>query len=252
MVTKEKISQNYDDIVRIARKAGDAIMGIYSSTDFDVTVKEDQSPLTKADRISHQIICEELAKYNIPVLSEEGAAIDYEERSKWNLFWLIDPIDGTKEFIKRNGEFTVNIALIEDNKPVFGVVGVPVYNDIYVGGENFPGIIINEDKKELFPKHKNTCNNIVVASKSHLNSATTDYIDTLKTPELIQVGSSLKFMMLAQNKASIYPRFAPTMEWDIGASHAILKSLGYNILDPLGKELRYNKEDLMNPYFIAK
>lgn len=253
MVNKNTIIEKYIEIVEIAKKAGDAIMNIYNSEEFKIEFKKDQSPLTLADKVSHEIITEELKKYNLPVLSEEGVNISHEERSKWDLYWLIDPIDGTKEFINKNGEFTVNIALIENKKPVFGVVSLPIKNIIYVGGENMEAIAIDENiERRLFDNQKNNCKNIVVASKSHLNKETENYINGLNNPTTIQVGSSLKFMMLAENKASVYPRFGPTMEWDIAASHAILNSLGYQVNNIDGSQILYNKENLLNPFFIAQ
>ena len=251
-MTKKQIIEDAKDLILIVKEASAAILDIYYSNSYSIEKKDDDSPLTLADRVSNKIITDALKKYGLPILSEEGTEILYNEREHWGLYWLIDPIDGTKEFINKNGEFTVNIALMDKTKPVFGLVGVPIADEIYVGGETVPGYYLKDDIKiELTPKDKNTCNNIIVASKSHLNTETEAYIASVNDASIIRVGSSLKFMMIARNKASVYPRFGPTMEWDIAASHAILLSLGYSITSTRGKKIEYNKENLLNPFFIA-
>ena len=242
-------------IVAIAKDAGDAIMEIYQK-DFSIEYKDDQSPLTEADIKSNEIICKELERLypTIPILSEENKTVSYEERKNWELFWLIDPIDGTKEFIKKNGEFTVNIALIENNTPVLGVVYAPALGDMYYAQKG-NGAFKNGQKLPLhinkLPKERLK----VVASKSHLSEETQTFIDNLDTKEIEQVskGSSLKLCMVAEGIADIYPRLAPTMEWDIGAAHAVVIEAGKKVLQ-FGKEdnIVYNKEELLNPWFIVQ
>ena len=244
-----------EKIIEIAKDAGDAIMEIYQR-DFSVEYKDDKSPLTKADLKSNEIICNALLKLypDIPILSEENKMVSYEERKNWDYFWLIDPIDGTKEFIKKNGEFTVNIALIRENKPILGVVYAPVLEDMYSAKEGF-GAFKNGCKLPLYinksPKEKL----IVVASKSHLSEETQLFIDNLDTKEIEQIskGSSLKLCMVSEGIADIYPRLAPTMEWDTGASHAIVLESGKEVIQFKSREaLVYNKENLLNPWFLVQ
>jgi 3'(2'), 5'-bisphosphate nucleotidase len=217
--------------------------------------------VTKADKIASNLIVSGLRLTNLPVLSEEGLQYDYEQRAKWPSFWLVDPLDGTREFIKKNGEFTVNIALIENGTPTFGVVYVPVTDTMFIGGENFQGIKIQSGtetklKEKLSAttlKEMRMKDNIrVVASRSYLNDKTQEFLSNLINPEIIAMGSSLKFMSIVDGQADIYPRFAPTMEWDTAASHAILNSLGYKLYhENLAQELTYNKKNLLNPGFIC-
>lgn len=253
-----KTKDNYIELaVNAAKLAAAAIVEIYDSGDFGVTIKEDYSPLTLADKASHTIISEQLKITGIPVLSEEGKEISYAERSKWSSFWLVDPLDGTKEFVKRNGEFTVNIALIENNKPVWGVVCAPVLNktyyidsmgDVWMEWKNKKCKL---SKREIEYSARNESVK-VVASRSHGDLKTDAFLENLNNPQIVSMGSSLKFMMLAEGLAHVYPRFAPTMEWDTAASHAILNKLGYKILvENSNQELMYNKESLLNPGFIA-
>jgi len=244
-----------DNIVSIAKEAGDAIIKIYQK-DFLVEYKDDKSPLTQADLKSNEIICDALMKLypHIPILSEENKMVSYEERKEWEYFWLIDPIDGTKEFIKKNGEFTVNIALIHKNRPVLGVVYAPAINEMYKAkkgngafknGKKLP-LIINDQPKEKLS---------VVASKSHLSEETQQFIDNLNTKNITQVskGSSLKLCMVAEGIADIYPRLAPTMEWDTAAAHAIVLESGKSVIKYNSQvDLEYNKENLLNPWFIVK
>ena len=239
--------------------AGEAIMKIYNTADFGVEMKNDKSPLTLADRAGHEAIVEHLTNTPYPILSEEGRNIPYEERSKWEYFWMVDPLDGTKEFIKRNGEFTVNIALIHKSQAVFGAVYVPVKDELYIGGKGLPAskrfgssleslsMASGTDFSSLIAQKQLK----IVASRSHLNQETQDFLAQLNKPEIVSMGSSLKFMALANREADIYPRFAPTMEWDTAAAHAVLSSLGYRVEQENGSELQYNKEDLLNPYFIC-
>jgi len=243
------------DIVAIAKEAGDAIMSIYDK-DFTIEYKDDKSPLTEADTKSNEIICNALINLypDIPILSEENKAAPYEERKSWEYFWLIDPIDGTKEFIKKNGEFTVNIALIHKDTPVLGVVYAPALKDMYTAKKG-EGAHKNNQK---LPLHVNTTPQkklSVVASKSHLSEETQAFIDNLETQEIEQVskGSSLKLCMVAEGVADIYPRLAPTMEWDTGAADAIVRESGkmtYQFEN--NTPVQYNKENLLNPWFVVK
>ena len=243
------------EIVEIAKQAGIAILEIYEK-DFSVNYKDDKSPLTEADIASHNIIINALKKYGYPILSEEAANIPYTERAKWHYYWLVDPLDGTKEFVKRNGEFTVNIALLKDNKPVLGVIYVPVKNISFYAkqGEGAYKIDNGEQKLPIDYKRKKFT---VVASRSHFSDATKKYVEKLEKQygeiELISAGSSLKFCLVAEGKADVYPRFAPTMEWDTAAAHAIVNEAGKKVLDWKTKEdIPYNKENLRNGWFIVE
>ena len=260
--------QNLKDLIKIAKESGGEILKIYN-TDFNVEYKDDKSPLTLADKNAHNVIVKGLQKISdYPILSEEGKNIPYEERKNWEYFWMVDPLDGTKEFIKRNGEFTVNIALIHKNKAVLGVVYAPAIDVLYYGGENIGAYKIESNTTtNLTNNQSNKTNNTltVVASKSHLNKETEQFIKMLEKyfnkVETTSIGSSLKICLVAEKKADIYPRIAPTMEWDTAAAHAVLKGAGGKMVqyEPISdfsdlkklKELKYNKEDLLNPYFIA-
>ncbi len=245
---------NIENIKEIALKAGSAILEIYQKN-YKIEYKDDKSPLTDADIKANEIICEALEKLypDIPILSEENKEIAYDERKDWEYYWCIDPIDGTKEFINKNDEFTVNIALINKNLPVLGVVYAPAINDIYYAKQG-SGAFKN-DKKLPLQFNANTKEKItVVASKSHLTKETQDYIDALDTKEVIQIskGSSLKLCMVAEGLADIYPRFAPTKEWDIAAAHAIVLESGKHIVQyNSNKPIIYNKNSLVNPWFIV-
>jgi 3'(2'), 5'-bisphosphate nucleotidase len=254
--------------------AGKEILSVYHS-DFAIEHKEDKSPLTLADKKSHEIISSYLMKSGYPVLSEEGAKIPYEQRAKWRKLWVVDPLDGTKEFVKRNGEFTVNIALIENQHPVIGVIYVPINEMLYFGTRAVGSFKINlseeikqniiEDKislqlliekSEKLPNNKNKNKYTVVGSRSHMSPETEAFINEIKNKkgdiEMVSAGSSLKLCMIAEGKADIYPRFAPTMEWDTAAGQAILESIHFKLIDAESKEaLQYNKENLINPWFIA-
>jgi len=252
-------------------KAGNEIIKIYNSSDYSIQLKSDNSPLTKADQSAHDIITEKLLNTGLPVLSEEGKDIPYEIRKKWDYFWLVDPLDGTKEFINRNGEFTVNIALIKNNTPILGVIYIPVTKDLYFGYKDLGAFkTINVDYNNDIIDLKSLLNMsfplplfidedcyTVVASKSHLTQETIDYIDELKKMhhniEFISKGSSLKLCMVAEGLASIYPRFGPTMEWDIAAGYAIAEAAGCTITQKDEKTpLSFNKKELLNPWFIVK
>jgi 3'(2'), 5'-bisphosphate nucleotidase len=254
MITKELI----DIAVMAAEKASVCIMEIYNSGIFDTELKGDNSPLTLADKKSHNIIIEELSQTGLPVLSEEGKNIPFKERASWEKFWLIDPLDGTKEFIKRNGEFTVNIALIESGQPVWGVVSAPALGKTYFIDEsnivrmktNSGETVLNKRNKDFNPELKGIR---VVASRSHIDPKTQKFLDELIEPKIVSMGSSLKFMMLAEGLADVYPRFAPTSEWDTAAAHAILNALNYNVFkEDSDFELGYNKESILNPGFICR
>ena len=250
-------------------KAGEEILNIYN-TDFKVEYKSDESPLTMADKLAHIVIMSFLEPTQIPILSEEGRSIPYSERKEWSKLWIVDPLDGTKEFVKKNDEFTVNIALIENQKPIMGVVYAPVLDELYFGDhkigaykmENASSIIYNvDDIISISKKIPSTINKDyfgVVASRSHLSVETSQYINQLKeshdNTKIVSKGSSLKICMIADGSADIYPRFAPTMEWDTAAGHAVVICAGKRIVQANSptNEVVYNKEDLLNPWFIAK
>lgn len=240
-----------------AHEASKKILEVYNSNDFQTEAKGDNSPLTLADKKAHQAIVSILKSSNLPILSEEGKSIPYDERKRWEHFWLVDPLDGTKEFIKRNGEFTVNIALIERQTPILGVVTVPVTGEEYYGARGVGAFLKVKDK--ITSLSKRTPIDLrkkgirVVASRSHMNDETQQFIDQLVEPELVSSGSSLKFMVLASGQADVYPRFAPTMEWDTAAAHAIVNQVGLHVFQKdKTDELVYNKPDLLNPFFICK
>jgi len=275
--------------IQTAINAGKEILNIYSSDEFTVEKKDDQSPLTTADLKSNEVISRALKGTAIPVLSEESKILPYEERRHWKEFFLVDPLDGTKEFVNRNGEFTVNIALIREGQPVMGVIYAPVLNVLYFGSENtgsykleqamqevgrlgdLPGMKdpdspveewFDQDflsKLPLVPKEKQRNDPPLlrfVASKSHLSDETLEFIESYKSKgyqvEFMSRGSSLKLCLVAEGSADLYPRLGPTMEWDIAAGHAIAKYAGKKIrIYEKDKEPQYNKEDLLNPWFVV-
>ena len=254
---------SYDDFINVALDAavlaGEKIMEVYNASEYiDFESKNDNSPLTIADKKSHDTIVSMLKKTGTHIISEESESIDYKIRKKWKEYWLIDPLDGTKEFIKKNGEFTVNIALIKNNSPFIGIVYCPVKKILYWNDSNKNVFkkIIGKEKKQLNKRKKidQVKKNLrVIVSRSHLNEDTTQYIKKLNDPQLISCGSSLKFLYIADNKADIYPRFGPTMEWDTAAAHSILKALDIMVTNLEDKrELSYNKKNLLNPYFLIK
>lgn len=260
--------------IRAALWAGKYILDIYNhpKADFEIEHKADNSPLTIADKKSHAHIVSELETTGIPVLSEEGASIDYNERKEWKTLWIVDPLDGTKEFIKRNGEFTVNIALVENNMPVLGVIYVPVSRTLYFAEDNIGAYKIEDidyrsaglspedltERADRLPlEQADSKGYVAVASRSHLSPETEEYIRKLEREyghvSIISCGSSLKICKVAEGTADVYPRFAPTMEWDTAAGHAIVRASGKNIYYTDEKEpLHYNKENLLNPWFIVK
>jgi len=248
---------NIENIVAIARQAGDTIMDIYKK-DFAVEYKGDNSPLTEADTAANKVICEALIELypSIPILSEENKVIPYAERKEWGYFWLIDPIDGTKEFIKKNGEFTVNIALIHKDTPVLSVVYAPALDDMYKAKKG-GGAFKNGRKLPLEVNRSPEKSLRVVASKSHLSDETQEFIDELATKtefvEQVSKGSSLKLCMVAEGQADIYPRLAPTMEWDTAAADAIVREAGKMTYQfESNTPVVYNKQDLLNPWFVVK
>ena len=252
-----------DTLLRIAKTAGNAILSVYRRAgDIDVTIKDDNSPLTEADRDAHEIIIAELKRFtpSIPILSEESDGTSVDERLSWSRYWLVDPLDGTKEFIKRNGEFTVNIALINKGAPELGIVHVPVTNISYLGktgvgawkvAETGEADAISTTNFDLNPGQVR-----IVASRSHSGDLLDQLINTMEAElgkaEVVSMGSSLKICLLAEGKADIYPRLAPTSEWDTAAAHAVLAAAGGDIVDTEFQALRYNqKESMLNPHFIA-
>ena len=287
------MKSEYELAIQAAVRAGEAILEVYGEQDLGIETKADESPLTIADRRSNHIITEALRETGIPILSEEGRSIPFDERKLWPRFWLVDPLDGTKEFINRNGEFTVNIALVENERPVFGVVFAPVADELYVGIGGRGAYLCREKKyftqpldylvqfadrlpleqedretmdDEGAPSNENQLKENqpagdgrfrVVASRSHYNDETRAYVGSLdsggKEISLVNRGSSLKLCMVASGKADIYPRLGPTMEWDTAAAHAVVRAAGRNVFRvDNGEELRYNKENLLNPYFVVR
>lgn len=241
-------------LLETAQNAGRKIMEIYESNHFHIQQKADNSPVTQADLEAHKIILENLSATHIPILSEEGAAIPYEKRKDWTDLWVVDPLDGTKEFIKRNGEFTVNIALVRKNQPTLGVVYVPVAQTLYYGGPKMGAFKQVAHKPPVVLKRNTQPPQTirVAVSRSHINKPTRDYIDHLPNAVAVPLGSSLKFMKLADGEIDLYPRFGPCMEWDTAAAHAILKGMGIEIINMENQlPLTYNKKSLYNPNFMV-
>ena len=257
--------------IQASIQAGREILKIYN-TDFNIDYKNDNSPLTEADNKSNDIIIRKLKDEfpGIPVLSEESSEVPYEIRRDWQEFWLVDPLDGTKEFIKKNDEFTVNIALIGNQLPVFGVIYVPVKNELYLGGKGIGSFRIEkaseidvsdynnilESAVELPVNSEKNSTFTVVASRSHRNQETEDYISSLQKKhdqlDIVSAGSSLKFCLVAEGKADIYPRFGPTMEWDTAAGQAIAEGSGVMVIDEKTRQvMEYNKQKLRNDFFIV-
>ncbi|WP_323027638.1 3'(2'),5'-bisphosphate nucleotidase CysQ [Gelidibacter japonicus] len=290
--TSHLITSHLTTAITAALEAGKVILDIYHYDDFEVELKSDHSPLTKADVAAHHVILSHLKPTNIPVLSEEGKSIPYSVRKEWKQLWMVDPIDGTKEFIKRNGEFTVNIALIENQKPVLGVIFVPVTGDLYFScpsprreveieienevelarisnGQTISGAykvkvdlnqfdvdaLISKAVKLPLPRRNNTFT--ILASRSHPSEATATYIEQLREKhgkvKVVAKGSSLKFCLIAEGQADGYPKFGPTMEWDTAAAQAICEQAGIEVIDwQTKKSVIYNREDLLNPWFIVQ
>ena len=245
-------------VAAIAHEAGEAIMKVYNDTaDVQVTHKADDSPLTLADRAANEVINNGLAMLQVqyPIISEENKLVDYDVRAAYDTYWLVDPLDGTKEFIKRNGEFTVNIALIRGGEAILGVVYAPVPDEMYWGARGFGAWRMKDGATQKMTATAFSMSDSglkLVSSRSHLNTETEEYIAQFDAPELVSKGSSFKFLMLASGDAHIYPRIAPTMEWDTAAAQVVLEEAGGAVLDWDTKlPLRYNKPVLRNPFFVA-
>lgn len=261
-----------DLAVKAALLAGEEIIKIYNdeNSDFNIEIKADNSPLTIADKMSNEVICKELNTSCLPILSEEIKNNPYSERKEWDSLWIVDPLDGTKEFIKRNGEFTVNIALVKNGTPILGVIYIPVKKILYFGAksegaykiedftiENYNGIGPLIKASMTMPCYSQEREFRVVASRSHLSPETKEFINKKKEQfpnlEMVSVGSSIKICLVCEGSADVYPRFAPTMEWDTAAGDAIARSMGLCCtLTDESTPLKYNKENLLNPWFIIK
>ena len=262
------MTENLKTAIRSSLEAGKAILEIYHSGDFDIEIKGDTSPLTRADKVAHNVIVSYLEKTGIPLLSEEGKEIPYQERKNWKQLWIVDPIDGTKEFIKRNGEFTVNIALIENQIAELGVIFVPVSGVLYFSCKELGSFKVQVDLKsydledilkaaDKLPLQREDKTYTVVASRSHMSKETETYVAEMKAKHgivnLISKGSSLKLCMVAEGRADCYPRFAPTMEWDTAAGQAICEHAGFLVIDYNTKEnILYNRKKLLNNWFLVK
>lgn len=269
-MTTDPSRQLIELVIRAALEAGKAIMNIYThpETDWQVERKADNSPLTLADRRAHEVITRILSETPYPILSEEGSHRPYEERKQWDTLWIVDPLDGTKEFLKRNDEFTVNIALVRRGSPILGVIYAPALYRLYVGGEEVPPYECRIDPStgrrgapsplpEVSVDRQPGSPCRVVASRSHLSPETETYINTLRekygTVDTVSAGSSLKLCLVAAGRADVYPRLAPTMEWDTAAGDAIARAAGCKVTDAAtGRPLVYNKPDLHNPFFIVQ
>lgn len=259
---------NIDCIISAALEAGDKILDIYDENKFTVELKGDKSPLTLADKESNYIITHYLEQTPYPIISEESKSEAYNERSQWAQYWLVDPLDGTKEFINRNGEFTVNIALIDHGKPVIGVVYAPVKQWLYIGVEGEGAWKLELDNHKLPDNWKELGERLplkttesrkytVVGSRSHASKETGEFVTQLQEKhgevDFLSMGSSLKLCLVAEGKADIYPRLAPTMEWDTAAGDAIARCAGCTVIQyENGEPLQYNKENLLNPWFIVQ
>jgi 3'(2'), 5'-bisphosphate nucleotidase len=246
------------EVVKIVEAAGVAIMEIYDRAEGIVYDKKaDNSPLTQADSEGNRIICAGLEKLAVqfPIISEENKLLPYAERKDYEHFWLVDPLDGTKEFIKRNGEFTVNVALINGQSPVMSVVSAPARNEMYWAVKGLGAFRIKDGETTEIKAATFTLQDEglgVVCSRSHLNEETEAFINNLNAPQLVSTGSSLKFLILAKAEAHVYPRIAPTMEWDTAAAQMVLEAAGGKVIsNETGEPLKYNKENLLNPYFVA-
>lgn len=272
MIDKSELVNLLSEAISTAVRAGKLIIDVYNSDDFMVNLKSDSTPLTLADTLAHKEISNSLSKTRIPLLSEEGRNLHFDERKGWELFWLVDPLDGTKEFIKRNGEFTVNIALIVNKYPILGVVYIPVTGDLYFSLASEGAYKVSEItpdanavlkysdlviKAEKLPIKTNRDVFTVVVSRSHPSPDTQKYIDKLKSKygeiSYISRGSSLKICMVAEGQADIYPRFGETTEWDTAAGQAIAEGAGCQVVAvDTCKRMMYNKEELVNPWFIVR
>jgi 3'(2'), 5'-bisphosphate nucleotidase len=243
-----------EPVAELAVEAGKAILEVYA-TDFDVQSKSDESPLTQADLASNHCIVAGLAELtpDIPIISEESGLPEFSERRTWECYWLIDPLDGTKEFVNRNGEFTVNIAFIQSNRPVFGVVHVPVQGKTYIGCEGHGSEL--RDGGQVTAVHIAEASSVpvrIVGSRSHRGSSLDAFLEKLGESNIVPMGSSLKFCTVAEGNADVYPRLGPTSEWDTAAAQAVVEQAGGQVLELDGKPLSYNKKsDILNPWFVV-
>ena len=267
-MNQEELLKQLEVVCKISFKAGEEILTIYNS-DFAVEHKDDKSPLTEADKNAHLKILEGLSGIGFPILSEEGRSIPFDERKNWDYFWMVDPLDGTKEFVKRNGEFTVNIALIHQQKAILGVIYVPVKDELYFGADGIGAFKVDSFSKVVETNNlkdwMSTVNQLpkkldrpytIVGSRSHMSPETEEFINKRKAEkgnlEIISVGSSLKLCMVAEGKADDYPRFAPTMEWDTAAGQAIVEAMGGKVINWKTQErMMYNREKLLNDWFLV-
>ncbi len=249
-----ELKQLLPPVIDIARAAGREILTIYES-DFEVETKADHSPLTAADSASHRLIVAGLNELtpDIPVWSEESADIPYSERSGWTRFWLVDPLDGTKEFIKRNGEFTVNIALVEGHEPVLGVVHVPVSGRDYFAARGHGAFMADSGEARPIHVQRPAAEPVrVVGSRSHRGASLEHFLQKLGPHEIVPMGSSLKLCLVASGNADVYPRLGPTSEWDTAAAQAVVECAGGFVVDLDGRPLRYNtRPEVLNPYFLV-
>jgi 3'(2'), 5'-bisphosphate nucleotidase len=243
------------DVINFCQQAGDAILKIYGREDFGITSKADASPLTLADTASHDVILKSLSGLtpDVPVLSEESQTIPYNKRKLWKEFWLVDPLDGTKEFIKRNGEFTVNVALIKEGRPVLGVVHAPVLGTTYYALKGEGAFKKEKDQTAIaITRNDDVSGGLkVVASRSHQSAQVEAFLNKLGPHQRVNMGSSLKFCLVAEGQAHLYPRFIPTMEWDTAAAQCVAEAAGVYVCDFKGQPLSYNKENLLNPFFTV-
>lgn len=263
-------TQDLDKYSLIAAQAaldgGKAILEVYNHQETEIQYKGDESPLTQADLKSHEAIMEHLLMTDIPVLSEEGKHLPFEERKSWTTLWIVDPLDGTKEFIKRNGEFTVNVALVQEKLPIIGAVYVPVTGELYLGVKGFGALrLVVDADATITAETLEQADHLpmefdrpftAVGSRSHMNEETKVFLQEFYKKhgnvDIISKGSSLKMCMVAEGRADVYPRFAPTMEWDTAAGQAVVEAAGFRMVDAESHErLTYNKEDLYNPHFIV-
>ncbi|MFC2162655.1 3'(2'),5'-bisphosphate nucleotidase CysQ [Candidatus Altiarchaeota archaeon] len=249
-----------EKLIEISHSAGQEILKVYDG-DFKVEYKQDKSPLTAADKGSNDVINEALTNLypDIPILSEENKSISYDERRSWDMLWIVDPLDGTKEFVKRNGEFTVNIGLVKDGIPVFGVVYVPVTDTVYYTGKGQAFKVVGDEPPARCPLdlERDASELVVVASRSHMSAETEEFIKRrgkdYESTRMVASGSSIKMCLVAEGSADVYPRLAPTMEWDTCAAHAVVLASGKDVTGyGNGESLRYNKEDLLNPWFVVE
>lgn len=262
------MNKNLQIAIQASLEAGKVIMQVYDTT-FNVEMKEDKSPLTEADKRANDVINSYLVNTEFPIISEENKQTNYETRKNWTTCWVVDPVDGTKEFIKRNGEFTVNIALVTNGKPELGVIYVPATKTLYVANvpakEAFKTQLESHDASledvvksatKLQPKSPESNPVQIVGSRSHMSQETLDFVETIKKTgkevEVVSKGSSLKFCLVAEGNADVYPRFAPTMEWDTAAGQAICNAVGIEVISQeTNSTLLYNKENLLNPWFLV-